>query len=494
MALLNFPPNPNIGDTWVIGSTTWQWNGYAWVKYNPIQAGTNDTTITNVVSITTTTNSTSTTTGALVVNGGVGISGNLNVGGNLSVLGNFSSIGISDNATAKSLVLEPGSGRNITFNGTEFFGTASATSGLLMLFNRSDSGSGVYNGPTTVSAFRAANSITFGTSTGTITLGNLTGLGTVTASTAGGGQGALSLQGGAYVGKNLIVMSTASSTATGFSNALYVEGGAYIKNTFTVEGTALFKDVVTFNGTATYVFSTNTVYTDNILHLHTPPGGVDDKWLTDDGKDIGIRIHYYDTTDTNAAFVFANDTKKFEFYKSGAEGTSTFTSGVYAGLVAGNLKLNDTTATSNTYTGALVVSGGVGIGGNIIVGGNITVGAVTTDTTVSAITSNNLNLSSYTKTGITGSSSVDLDSYSSSDYRSSKYFIQIVDGGDVHVTEMSIFHNGTNVYKTEYGYHYNNGILGTFGAAYTASTVVLSFQPISAANMTIKVVRFSITP
>lgn len=80
MALLNFPPNPSVGDTWVIGSTTWQWNGYAWVKYTPIQAGSDITTITNIVSITTTTNSTGTTTGALVVSGGIGVGGNLYVG------------------------------------------------------------------------------------------------------------------------------------------------------------------------------------------------------------------------------------------------------------------------------------------------------------------------------------------------------------------------------------------------------------------------------
>lgn len=549
-----------------------------------------------------TTQSTSTVTGAITVAGGVGIGKDLYVGGS----GNF-------------------------YSDSNFYSNISIT-GTSNLTNLTVSGS-------------------------------ITSTNTTTASTSAGGQGALSLQGGAYVGKNLIVMSAASSTATGLSNALYVEGGAYIKDTFTVEGSVLFKNPVTFSGTATYVLSTNTVYTDNILHLHTPPEGIDAQWTLDDGKDIGIRFHYYSNTDTNAAFVFANDTKKFEFYKSGAEGTSTFTSGVYAGVIAGSLQLNDTTGTSNTSTGALIVAGGVGIAdgiyvganasvqtltarsltdtrlviagegghlydyagltyntstniiqgtittasfattasfvfnattasniaggslgalvyqtstgatnfvdigtatyvltsngmnpywaptsiattatevqataqstsatyyltfvdsnnviaagelvyttssfsinpatsnitsnGDLSIGGNINVGSVTVDTTVSAITSNNLNLSSYTKTGITGSSSIDLDSYSGSNYRSSKYFIQVVDGTDVHVTEMSIFHNGTSAYKTEYGYHYSNGILGTFNAVYTASNVVLSFQPISATNMTIKVVRLSITP
>lgn len=539
--------------------------------------------------------------------------------------------------------------------------------------------------------------------------GLVTGTNTATATINNGGEGALALQGGVYIGDNLIVMSTAYSTATGLDNALYVEGGAYIKDHFTAEGPALFKESVTFGGTATYVLSSNTYYTDNIIELHVPEGGVDNVWTLDDGKDIGIRIHYYGTTDTNAAFLFANDTKSFEFYKSGAEGTSTFSNGVYGGLKAGTLWLVSTSATNNTYTGALVVDGGAGIAGGIyvgdgisgstltgrgltdtrlavvgqggrlydyagltyntgtsivqgtittatlaysaltatlaitaltanniaggssgalvyqtssgatsfvnlgtatyvltsngtapywgqvtsvgnattstnieggqtgqipfqsapsttvfsstltfntatstleinggstasghimasgnisssstifteylrvsntlnsagtssgaltvlggvginrdlFVGGDITAGAVVDDVSVSILNGNNANLTSYTKTGITGNSLVNLDLYSGSDYRSSKYFVQVVDGSDVHVTEMSVFHDGINAYKTEYGYHYNNGILGTFNAVYTASNVVVTFLPVSATNMTIKIIRWGITP
>jgi hypothetical protein len=541
--------------------------------------------------------------------------------------------------------------------------------------------------------------------TGTISLSdiNLSGIinssNTTPASTTAGGTGAIVTQGGAYLGDNLIIMSTASSTSTGLSNALYVSGGAYVNDQFTVAGPALFKDTVVFNGTATYVYSTNTFYTDNILELHIPPGGIDDVWTVDDGKDIGIRIRYYDDSNKNAAVVFANDTKQFEFYKSGAEGTSTFANGVYSGIKAGSLWLVDTTATNNTFTGALIVQGGAGIAGDIYagaavsadsltarnltdtrlviagaggqlydyatltyntstniiqgrittstnsvfantatnlaggsagalvyqtgtgstsfvalgtatyiltsngtapfwaptgsaasastatnieggqagqvpfqigpgqttfsstltykvdsstlevnggstasghiaasgnisssstvftnylrvsnstnsngtdtgattivggvgigqdlhVGGDITVGVVTTNSNVSLLNGNNLNLSSYTKTGISGSGLINLDTYSGNDYRASKYFVQIVDGPNVHVTEMSVFHDTVNSYKTEYGYHYNNGSLGSFNAMYTASNVIVTFLPTAASNMTIKIIRWSIT-
>lgn len=87
MADLNFPPNPNVGDTYSIGSRTWVWNGTAW----QLQSGIVSTNPFTVISaeITTSTNSTSTTSGALIVNGGAGIGGDITVGGNITVQNSF---------------------------------------------------------------------------------------------------------------------------------------------------------------------------------------------------------------------------------------------------------------------------------------------------------------------------------------------------------------------------------------------------------------------
>ena len=118
--------------------------------------------------------------------------------------------------------------------------------------------------------------------------------------------------------------------------------------------------------------------------MHTPPGGVGSFWNSDDGKDIGLRFHYYtNSTDTNAALVLANDTKMLEFYNSGAESiTGTFAGASYGGFKLGNIQLVSTTANSNNATsGALTVAGGVGVGGSIFVSGVVTattfIGALT---------------------------------------------------------------------------------------------------------------------
>ena len=162
-----------------------------------------------------------------------------------------------------------------------------------------------------------------------------------------------------------ITNTTPSTTST--NGALVVTGGVGIGANLNVAGITTFGGPVTFNGTATYVLSTNTIYTDNIIELHIPPGGVNSLWNLNDGKDIGLRFHYYTaSTDTNAALVLANDSKYLEWYSSGAESnTGTFAGSTYGTFKTGSIQLTNTTSATSTSTGALTVVGGVGVGGSL---------------------------------------------------------------------------------------------------------------------------------
>jgi len=80
--------------------------------------------------------------------------------------------------------------------------------------------------------------------------------------------------------------STARTISANSIGALSLTGGG------TISGGVTFSGPVIFSGTATYIASTQTFYTDNIINLHVPPGGVDSTWAADDGKDIGFRFHY----------------------------------------------------------------------------------------------------------------------------------------------------------------------------------------------------------
>ena len=217
--------------------------------------------------------------------------------------------------------------------------------------------------------------------------------------------GGITLGGASFSGtttfqSNVLIQSTQSSLTTITNNALYVAGGVGIQKNLFVGGAALFADTVTFSGTATYVYSTNTYYTENLLELHEPIGGPDTGWTFDDGKDVGLRFHYYaNNTNTNAALVLSDQSGLLEWYSSGATGTNALLSAstVYGGAKFGSLRLvTGSPSLASTSTGDLIVTGGVGIGKDLTVGSTVTVygsiiGTVTTATTASyATTSTNL--------------------------------------------------------------------------------------------------------
>lgn len=199
--------------------------------------------------------------------------------------------------------------------------------------------------------------------------------------------GALVVTGGIYAASNLIVAATNASTSTLIDNSLYVAGGVGIANSLFVHGPAVFENDVVFNGETTYVYSTNSVYTDNLIELHVPEG--EPAWIVDDGKDIGLRFHYFTNTSTNAALVLANDTKFLEWYGTGAESQSgTFSSATYGTFKTGSIVLTSTASAISTITGALQVVGGIAAGNiygsNDISGGTLTARNLTVNRVVLA--------------------------------------------------------------------------------------------------------------
>lgn len=302
-----------------------------------------------------TTDATSVDTGALQVDGGVGINKQLWVGGDTRL-----------QATTATNLYVTGAGASLTAVGATFTGqitnsngTASSTTGTGAIIISNNGGLGV-GGQVTAQLVKV-----------------------IATTTAGSGSGALQVAGGAYIADNVYIASTAASTSTATANALYVAGGANIASSLVVQGTSIFSGNVVFNGTSTNVYSTNTVYTDNLINLHVPAGstGTEHTWTLDDGKDIGFGFHYYKTTDKNAFLGLANNTGYLEWYEDGYETlTGNHSSGTYGTFQTGNIILKGTTNATSTVTGALQVAGGIGVARDIYVGGDVTI-ADTTDST-----------------------------------------------------------------------------------------------------------------
>jgi hypothetical protein len=183
-------------------------------------------------------------------------------------------------------------------------------------------------------------------------------------------------------GTNGDIGFTGSAGTNGFTGSVGPVGGSNNQVLFNQGGVATSTQIlqfdgttltiggpVYFSGTATYVFSTNTIYTDNLVNLHVPPDstGTNHNWTGDDGKDIGFVFHYYKGTDRDAGLLLANDTNYLEWYSNGTESLSsgTFAGTEYGTFKTGSVILENTTASISTNTGALIVAGGVGVGGNI---------------------------------------------------------------------------------------------------------------------------------
>lgn len=166
------------------------------------------------------------------------------------------------------------------------------------------------------------------------------------------------------VAGNLVANSgtTSSSTTTG---ALVVTGGVGVSGALNIGGN------VTFSGQqASHDNGTITMY-DSILDLHTY--GNLATWASDDGKDIGLRMHYYKGSDNLAFLGWENTTQTLQYLQSATE-TNSNVSGTFGNVQFGSLTLSNATASTNTTSGALIVSGGAGIAGAAYIGGNANVG------------------------------------------------------------------------------------------------------------------------
>lgn len=144
------------------------------------------------------------------------------------------------------------------------------------------------------------------------------------------------------------------------------------------------------------------------------------------------------------------------------------------------------TVTGTTGTGATII-------GDLSVNRNLISGPTINNNVVPALQSNNFILTSFTSNTISSLAVQNLDFFSTSTYRTARYTAQIVSGNNIHVSEMSVFHNGSTTFLTEYGINTNGMILGSFDAIVSGGNVVLTFAPSTSTSMVVKLVRLGIT-
>jgi len=159
------------------------------------------------------------------------------------------------------------------------------------------------------------------------------------------------------VNANQINAATIGNTGAVITGAtVTTTGNVVVGQNLTVTGN------LTVQGQNTIIGSQDLTINDSVINLHTfanlaPLSG-------DDGRDIGLKFHYYKTSDNLAFLGWANDTGYLEYYAAGSESNANvFAAGTYGTIKSGELVLANSTASTSTTTGALRVAGGAGIGG-----------------------------------------------------------------------------------------------------------------------------------
>jgi hypothetical protein len=115
------------------------------------------------------------------------------------------------------------------------------------------------------------------------------------------------------------------------------------------------------------------------------------------------------------------------------------------------------------------------------------VGDISTDTVV---LTNGLITTGISTTTATDQTSI--DSFSASTYRSAKYNVQITRGSEYQTTEISVIHDGSDSYDTEYATIKTGTALATFTTDVSGGNVRLLATPSSATSTVFKLFRTTI--
>jgi hypothetical protein len=170
---------------------------------------------------------------------------------------------------------------------------------------------------------------------------------------------------GAPAGVVVNIATTATSTTTG---ALRVNGGVGLQGNLYVGGNFNLVGNITIGGSGSTTSTSTLVIENPISFLANANNG--------DSQDIGIVGQYVGGTTKYAGVLRDSVTKSFRFFDgltSKPTTTAAFASSTAGNVYAGQLMLANSTVSTSTSTGALIVAGGVGIGGKAYIGGEVTV-------------------------------------------------------------------------------------------------------------------------
>jgi len=195
--------------------------------------------------------------------------------------------------------------------------------------------------------------------------------------------GNVNINGATRMASNVVAYSGTQSTNP-TTGAMVVVGGlgvtanTNIGENLRVQGNAFIDGNLFVNGTQTILGTTDLAVIDAVINMHTQANLA--PWTVNDGKDIGIKFHYYDTQDSHAFIGRDNATGALEYYDRGIEGFgNVFQGNTYGVIKAGEFFASNTTESTSSTTGAFRTQGGAGIASNLFVGKSATFNSTQTN-------------------------------------------------------------------------------------------------------------------
>jgi hypothetical protein len=278
------------------------------------------------------------------------------------------------------------SGGQVTGYMTGPIGANTANTGVFTTLTATSEYQGAVSGPMNGTLGATTPNSVIATSVTTTNGGQLTGYLT-------GAIGANSANSAAFttLTSNGLTTFTNPTQASGYNSASVVlSGGLGVAKDTWIHGNVTIDGNLLVYGARTVIGADTFSVLDPIVDLHTYANLA--ALTSNDGFDIGLKLHYFDTVDTAAFLGRDNATGYLVWEDKGSDVANVFTPTSVGTFKTGEIWLANTTTATSTITGVLRLDGGAGIKGNVYVGGGINgiigngtaaAGTFTTVTTVS---------------------------------------------------------------------------------------------------------------
>ena len=233
------------------------------------------------------------------------------------------------------------------------------------------------SGNATVAALTVNGTATIGSTLGVT--GTLTGAAAQFTTINGSGAAtvaSLGVNGAALIGTTLGVNGATTVSSLTVNNAITAA-------TATILGNLLVEGNLRVMGNLSYINVDEFVVEDPIIQLNTGPNGA--PLSSDNGFDVGVRAHYYDTAYRSAFFGYKDSSGFFEYYSNVTGESGNVITGTLGTIRTGNLQLTGLSSVGTTLAvagnatvNALTVNASTTIGSTLGVTGNVVAGNVST--------------------------------------------------------------------------------------------------------------------